>query len=106
MAEVSIDEFAAARADGAFVVDVREPSEYVQGHVPGAELVPLGELARLVRTFPGSGPVYAICASGNRSLRATEHLRAAGVEAYSVRGGTTAWIGTGRPVVTGPHVNA
>ncbi|WP_418606426.1 rhodanese-like domain-containing protein [Georgenia sp. SUBG003] len=44
MTEVSIDQLAAAKADGAFVVDVREPGEYVQGHVAGAELVPLSEV--------------------------------------------------------------
>ncbi|HET8766090.1 MAG TPA: rhodanese-like domain-containing protein, partial [Pedococcus sp.] len=44
MSEVALDSFAAAHADGATVIDVREPGEYVGGHVPGAVLVPMGQL--------------------------------------------------------------
>src|SRR5690348_6183395 len=44
MSEVSLDAFAAAHADGACVIDVREPGEYVGGHVPGAVLMPMGQL--------------------------------------------------------------
>ena len=47
MMEVDVQEFAAAQRRGALVVDVREPSEYADGHVPGAQLVPLGSLAVL-----------------------------------------------------------
>lgn len=42
--EIDHNAFAAAHADGALVLYVREPDEYVQGHVPGARLVPLGRL--------------------------------------------------------------
>jgi rhodanese-related sulfurtransferase len=47
--------------------------------------------------------VYVICASGNRSKTATDWLRARGVDAISVAGGTSAWLGQGRPVVRGAH---
>ena len=48
MSEVTIDQLAAARADGAYVVDVREPAEFREGHVPGATNIPMGQLtARL-----------------------------------------------------------
>lgn len=40
MNEISGDHLAAVRRDGAYVVAVREPSEYIEGHVPGARLVP------------------------------------------------------------------
>ncbi|WP_324651780.1 rhodanese-like domain-containing protein [Georgenia sp. H159] len=106
MTEVSIDQFAAAKVDGAFVVDVREPGEYVQGHVPGARLIPLSEVPARTAALPTDQPVYVVCASGNRSLRATEYLRAAGLDAYSVDGGTTGWIRAGKPVVTGPKAEA
>jgi hypothetical protein len=65
--EVDVQEFAAAQRRGALVVDVREPSEYVDGHVPGAQLVPLGSLAARVDELPRDDRVYVICASGNRS---------------------------------------
>ncbi|MCK6210763.1 rhodanese-like domain-containing protein [Georgenia sp. EYE_87] len=105
MAEVSIDQFTAARADGALVVDVREPAEYVEGHVPGALLVPLGTVPARAGELPTNQPVYVICASGNRSLRAADYLERVGVDARSVQGGTKGWIRAGNPVVTGSHAD-
>ena len=102
MQEISIDQFAAAASTGAFVLDVREPAEYVRGHVPGAVLVPLGDVPARRGDLPTDGPLYIICASGNRSLIAAEYLGRAGFEAYSVRGGTRGWASAGHPVVTGP----
>lgn len=106
MIDVSIDQFAAVKADGAFVVDVREPGEYVQGHVAGAELIPLGQIPERTAVLPTNQPVYIICATGNRSRRAAEFLRATGLDAYSVDGGTAGWIRAGKPVVTGPNAEA
>lgn len=106
MAEVTIDQFAAAHADGASVIDVREPMEYVDGHVPGAALIPMGQLASRTAELEPSRPVYVICASGNRSSAMTHFLRRAGFDAYSVAGGTTAWVRSGRPVVTGSRASA
>ncbi len=97
----SIDELAAAAADGAVVVDVREPGEYVGGHVPGALLMPMGQLPSRVVELDRSRPVYVICASGNRSRAMSDYLSRAGFDARSVDGGTTAWAGSGRPVVSG-----
>lgn len=105
MAEISVGAFAARHADGAFVVDVREPFEYVGGHVPGARLVPVGELPSRLRELPIGERVYVICASGNRSRAMTDHLVSAGLDAWSVAGGTNAWVQTGRPVVTGARPN-
>lgn len=101
--EVDLATFAARRRDGAMVIDVREPAEYVAGHVPGAELIPLGQLASRAAQLPRGVAIYVICASGNRSLRATEYLVGAGFEAWSVAGGTGAWQRAGNPVVLGAH---
>lgn len=100
---IDVDRCAAARAAGSLVVDVREPDEYVAGHVPGAMLVPLGQVAARASDLRRGGPVLVICASGNRSLTAAGTLRRLGIEAYSVDGGTKAWIDSGRPTVTGPR---
>ncbi len=105
MREVDQATFAAAHQSGAVVIDVREPDEYVAGHVPGARLVPLARLPHQVEGLPLSEPVYVICASGNRSMAATNYLLQAGVDAYSVAGGTGAWSRTGKPVVYGPREN-
>ncbi len=97
----TIDQLAAAAADGAVVVDVREPGEYVGGHVPGAVLMPMGQLPSRVGELDRRGPVYVICASGNRSRAMSDFLVGAGFDARSVDGGTSAWANSGRPVVMG-----
>jgi rhodanese-related sulfurtransferase len=98
--EIDVDTFAARRS-GAYMIDVREPDEYVAGHVPGAELMPLGSLPLHTGDLPRGRTVHVICASGNRSLRAVQALARAGIDAVSVTGGTTAWVRSGRPVITG-----
>ena len=102
--EVPQNVFAAAWQDGAYVVDVREPHEYVAGHVPGARLIPRSTLDRAAADLPHDLAVYVICASGNRSLRAATSLAAAGIDAVSVAGGTSAWQSAGRPIVVGAKV--
>ncbi|MEU6536950.1 rhodanese-like domain-containing protein [Streptomyces sp. NPDC047000] len=104
--EAGIDTFAAAWADGAVVVDVREPGEYVAGHVPGARLMPLSSVLSRVGELPIDRPVYVICASGNRSRTATDWLGSRGIDAWSVSGGTLGWIRGGRPTATGAHQSA
>lgn len=83
------------------LVDVREPEEYVAGHLPGAINLPLGDLGQRWTEIPAHGDVYVVCASGNRSLHAAQSLRQAGVAATSLAGGTKAWLQAGRPVVQG-----
>jgi rhodanese-related sulfurtransferase len=95
--EVDVDQLAAAGRD-AVVIDVRERGEYVRGHVPGAVLMPMGQLSRRLAELDRSAPVYVICASGNRSKAMTDVLRGAGFDAHSVAGGTQAWRESGRPV--------
>jgi len=99
----TIDELASARVEGATLVDVREPGEYLAGHVPGARLMPMGQLASMTEELDRSRPVYVICASGNRSRAMTDLLGRLGFDARSVDGGTTAWQTSGRPVVIGAH---
>ncbi|MER6590771.1 rhodanese-like domain-containing protein [Micromonospora purpureochromogenes] len=101
MREVNLADFAAAHAEGAAVVDVREPFEYVEAHVPGARSVPLAQLPTAVGDLPRNRPVYVICASGSRSLGAAQFLARAGVDARSVTGGTGGWARSGRAIVTG-----
>ncbi len=106
MREVDLVAFAQAQSDGALVVDVREAGEYVGGHVPGAKLMPMGQLPGLLNELPKDQPIYVICASGNRSLSMTSFLVQSGYDAWSVAGGTSAWASSGRVVVQGPHENA
>lgn len=101
MREVDQAAFAAAHADGAIVIDVREPGEYAAGHVPGARLIPLNRLPQYVTELPRGERLYIICASGNRSLAAAGFLANAGLDAVSVAGGTGAWQRGGRAIVFG-----
>lgn len=96
--EIDVDQLAKLVADGALVVDVRNPDEYVAAHVPGARLVPLGEVPDRTDEFPTDTPVYVICAAGGRSHKASEFVIALGVDATNVAGGTNAWIEAGHPV--------
>ncbi len=100
--EIDIDELATRHADGAYVLDVRNPDEYVEGHVPGAVLIPLGELGDRWQEVP-EGEVLVICRSGGRSAKAVEALNGAGRTTVNVAGGTMAWIDAGHPVVTGSN---
>ncbi|MCU4186939.1 rhodanese-like domain-containing protein [Acidiferrimicrobium sp. IK] len=99
--EVDLVTFADAHGNGASVLDVRNPDEYVAGHVPGAVLIPLGELAARQAEIPDGDPLYVICAVGGRSLTAAKALVDAGYSAVSVVGGTNGWIEQGRPVIGG-----
>jgi rhodanese-related sulfurtransferase len=101
VSEVDLTTFARARTDDPEIIDVREPDEYVAGHVPGAKLIPMGQLPARLHEVQNEGPVYVLCASGNRSLAMTQFLRSAGYDAYSVAGGTGAWAQSGRPVAQG-----
>jgi rhodanese-related sulfurtransferase len=99
--EIDQNAFAARLAENdALVVDVREAREYRPGHVPGAANLPLSTLPTRLPELPKDQRVYVICQSGGRSAQATELMRAVGIDATSVAGGTGAWIESGRPVET------
>ncbi|HVM52731.1 MAG TPA: NTP transferase domain-containing protein [Acidimicrobiales bacterium] len=100
--EIDIDEMIRRRADGAYLLDVRNPAEYEEAHVPGAVLIPLGDLGERWQEVP-DGDVLVICRSGARSARAVEALNGAGRTTVNVAGGTQAWIEAGHPVVAGPE---
>jgi rhodanese-related sulfurtransferase len=97
MREIDTDQLASALGSRATVVDVREPREYADGHVPGAVNIPMGRLSGRLDEIDRSAPVYVVCATGNRSSAMTDFLIASGFDAYNVAGGTTAWSRSGRP---------
>ena len=99
--EIDVETLAARLDQGGYLLDVRQPDEYAEAHVPGALLLPLGLVQERAAEVPADRTVLVICRSGARSLRAAEFLRAHGVDAVNVAGGTQAWIDAGRPVATG-----
>ena len=81
------------------VVDVREPWEFQRGHVPGAMLIPLGQLSGRLNELDPEHPVAVICASGNRSQSAAALLGQKGFKTvYNILGGTGAWMQSGLEV--------
>lgn len=100
--EIDVAELARQRAAGAPLLDVRQPDEWEEFRAPGAQLLPLGEVAARIDEVPRDATVYVICRSGARSAKAVELLRAKGIDAVNVAGGSLAWQEAGNPVESGP----
>lgn len=97
---VSVQELHAAQQSGEFVLDVRTPAEYAQGHVPGATLLPLQDLSTRLNEVPKDRKVYVICRSGSRSAQASQILTDGGHRnVYNVDGGMLAWEAAGFPTL-------
>lgn len=85
----------------AFVLDVREPSEYESGHLLNAKLIPLGKLKERVGELEKykDKPLVVVCRSGNRSGTACAILSKLGFDqAYNLMGGMMAWQKASLPV--------
>jgi rhodanese-related sulfurtransferase len=81
---------------GAQVIDVRESWEYGNGHIPGAEHMPVNTVFARRDELSRDRDVIFVCAVGQRSALACEMAAAAGlVRLYNVEGGTEAWIEAG-----------
>ena len=90
---------ATATVPNVVVLDVREPYEFAEGHVPGAILLPLSSLEQRIDEVPEGDPIYVICRSGNRSQQASEILVENDVKnVVNVDGGMIAWQAAGYPV--------
>jgi adenylyltransferase/sulfurtransferase len=100
-AQITAAELRRWRADGAphTLVDVREPSEHASANIPGAMLIPLGDLAGRLDVLPRDRPIVVHCRSGGRSSRAVEQLRGRGYDARNLVGGMNAWL-RGQPALT------
>ena len=96
--EVGVAEAVALARDGRRVIDVREPSEWDDGHVAGATLVPLADLAdRIGEVVPDRDtPLLLHCASGARSNRAARWLSQMGyTDLVNLKGLISQWKDAG-----------
>ena len=96
--EVGLDDFAAAHSQGAYVLDVREADEWAGGRVPGAVHMPMNDVPTRLAELPRETPFFVICAVGGRSRQVVDHLRAQGLAAINVAGGTSGWAQRGWPL--------
>lgn len=88
---------------GAFILDVRQPEEWNEGHIPNATLIPLDQLAQRVNEVPRDREIVVVCRSGNRSREGTLILLENGFkQVSSMAGGVIDWSAKGYPLVQGP----
>ena len=109
--EVAPGAFHAAVAD-AVVIDVREPSEFETGHIPGAINIPRGVLEFQVDAHPAVAnvsdtalshkerPIVVVCRTGGRAALSAVNLQRLGfADVRSIAGGVLAWGEAGLPLV-------
>ena len=102
-AEVSVDEAAKLDQEEWFFLDVREPSEWEEAHIPYATLIPLGELTSRLSEIPKNKNIIVVCRSGNRSAVGRDLLLNSGfANVTSMAAGMNSWQSKGYSVVTGP----
>lgn len=76
------------------ILDVRQPKEYEQGHIPGAKLVPLPELGNRLGELDPKKSTLVYCAVGGRSRAAAQMLAGQGYDSVlNLKGGFKAWNG-------------
>jgi rhodanese-related sulfurtransferase len=84
------------------ILDVREQSEWDEGHIPGSTFVPYHDIHALPEGLDPAKPIAAICASGQRSAVAASLVQRFGAEhpIHVVDGGVGTWARAGHPVET------
>jgi rhodanese-related sulfurtransferase len=86
--------------EDALMLDVREPSEWSDGHIAKARHIPLGKLKDRLSELEKfkNKPIIAVCRSGNRSGSACGLLKKSGFEnVHNLAGGMQAWEQAGLP---------
>ncbi|MBI3964393.1 MAG: rhodanese-like domain-containing protein [Chloroflexi bacterium] len=84
---------------GVQVIDVREPGEYAQGHIPEAKLIPLNQVLSNPQQLLEGDNIVFVCQVGQRSAVAAEMAAAIGKEkVYNLEGGTAEWAAKGFPL--------
>ncbi len=74
------------------LIDVREPHEYQICNIPGARLIPLGEVPQRMRELDSADEIVVLCRSGVRSARAVDLLMKSGFrKIHNLKGGILAW---------------
>jgi phage shock protein E len=100
MSQEALLQHQAQHPDHLFLLDVRTPQEYAEGHIAGAVNVPYDQLATRLAEVPKDKDVVLYCRSGRRAGIAADVLAANGYKRLShLEGDMIAWTEKGRPVV-------
>src|ERR1039458_6433508 len=88
-----LDQYIAEHREGTYqLIDVRQPQEYEEFHLPGSRLIPLAQFADLMKTLDRTSDAIVYCAVGGRSLMAAQFLAVRGFErVFQLKGGIEAW---------------
>ena len=85
----------ALRAEGAVVVDIRDPQSYATGHIAGSHHLDNQSVADFIRNADLDAPTLVVCYHGNSSQSAAAYLAHQGfAEVYSLDGGFELWRST------------
>jgi hydroxyacylglutathione hydrolase len=97
---ISVQDLSKQLDDSAItVLDVRQPAEWADGHIPGARFITGAEVPERLNELSTAEPLAVVCGSGYRSSVIASLLRARGHERVSnVVGGMSAWRSAGLPV--------
>ena len=99
---INVEQAEEKREKGVYFLDVREPSEWAQMHIPGSVLVPLSQLKSRLGEIPKDREIVVVCLSGSRSLMALDILRSNGFsQSSSMYGGLRLWQQVGYPLEKG-----
>jgi len=76
------------------IIDVREPWEYAEGHIPGSVLKPLGQIRTWVKDLNKSDEIIVICRTASRSGVAVQFMNSMGfTKVQNFSGGIITWRG-------------
>lgn len=85
----------------AYLLDVREPDEWVAGHAPDAVHLPLMDIPGRLEEVPRDGDVVVVCRMGGRSAQAVAYLMQNGYDnVVNLDGGMRDWAAAGKPIVS------
>ncbi|MBD3308935.1 sulfurtransferase [candidate division KSB3 bacterium] len=95
MSPQEAQQYIADHDEGSFtILDVRQPKEYKEEHLPGSTLIPLPELNDRLAELEKEKPIIVYCAVGGRSRMAAQLLAGQDFkEVYNLKGGIKAWQG-------------
>lgn len=94
--EITPDGLTAPPPDDTRIVDIRSPSAFSQGHIPGSENVPFDQLPDRVESFADADRIVTVCPHGKASVQAARLIASyedTDARVVSLDGGLEAWDG-------------